>query len=228
METGLASMEHAERALTRLESDEFSGPWGIYMNAETQRATMTLPDALVINAQARYLRMDQALAYCHKIAGTFAQGMPGAVSEFLPDGGCFIQAEASYGLIWPVVHSFLGFCPHAARRQVRFVPHLPAAWHTAALQDIRVGSASMNLHVHKTEQGLQMLLETSDPLYEVTLGYQCPVNKVPSRMELNGVPVSFHLESVAEPSLEQTLPGWRLARLAPVTGQQRYELFVTW
>lgn len=228
METGLASPDHAERAFVRLESDEFNGPWGIYLNAETQRFTMTLPDALVINAETRYLRMDQALAYCHKIAGTFSQDMPGAFSEFLPEGGCFIQAESSYGIIWPVVHSFLGFRPDAARRRVRFVPHLPDAWHTADLEDVRVGSTSMNLHVIKVKRDLQVVLETSDPLYEVTLGCLCPVNRVPSRMELNGNAISFHLDIVDEPSLERTLPGWCLARVAPVTGQRRYELFVAW
>lgn len=228
METGLALPEQASRALARLESDEFSSPQGIYLNADTVRSTMSLPNALVANAEARYLRMDQALAYCHKIAGTFAQGMPGAFSEFLPDGGCFIQAEASYGIIWPVVHSFLGFRPDAARKRVRFVPRLPGDWQHADLHDVRVGSASLNLRVRKMDQDLQIILETSDPLYEVTLGCLCPVHQLPSSMTLNGAAIPFQGEIVAEPSLEETLPGWCLARIAPVTGQRRYELFVTW
>lgn len=228
METGLATLEHATRAFARLESDEFSGPWGIYMNAETQRSSMGLPNALVINAEARYLRMDQALAYSHKIAGTFSQGMPGAFSELLPDGGCFIHAESSYGIIWPVVHFFLGFRPDAARRRVHFVPHLPEAWQTANLQDVRVGSATMNLSVNKASQESQIILETNDPFYEVTLGCLCPDHKLPSRMELNGAPVSFHREIVMEASLRETLPGWCLAQIAPVTGMRRYELLVTW
>lgn len=228
METGLASWEHAERAFARLESDEFSGPQGLYLNAETHRAAMTLPNALLVNAEARYLRVNQALACCHKIADTFAQGMPGAFSEFLPDGGCFIHAEASYGLIWPVVHTFLGLRPHAARRRVRLVPRLPDAWQHAALQDVRVGEATMNVFVVKTDQGLQLILETSDPAYEVTLGCLCPVDRIPSRMVLNGVPTTFHRDSVDEPSLEKILPGWSLTRITPVTGLYRYELFVTW
>ena len=228
METGLASLEHAERAFARLESDEFSGPWGIYMNAETPRLTLTLPNALLINAEARYLRMERALDYCHRIARTFSQGMPGAFSELLPDGGCFIHAESSYGIIWPVVHSFLGFRPDAARKRVRFVPQLPEAWQNADLHNVRVGSATMNLCVTKTSQDLQMVLETSDPLYEVTLGCLCPVDSMPASMTLNGSAVPFQGEVIAEPSLDETLPGWRLARIASVTGQHRYELFVTW
>ncbi|HEX7735896.1 MAG TPA: hypothetical protein VF458_13600 [Ktedonobacteraceae bacterium] len=227
METGLATLEYAERAFARLESSEFSGRWGIYMNAELQRLSLGLPNSLMVNAEARYLRMDQALAYMHKIAGTFSQGMPGAFNEILPDGGCFIHAETSYGLIWPVVSSFLGFRPDAARRRVRFVPLLPEAWQNASLQEVRVGSTSMNLSVSQTGQDLQIVLETSDPTYEVVLGCLCPVDRIPSHVELNGTVIPFQQESVTGPSLEQTLPGWQVARIAPVTGQQRYELFVT-
>jgi len=227
METGLASPEHAEQAFSRLESNEFNGPWGIYLNPETERVTMTLPNGIMATAEAQYRRIDQSLAYSHKIAALLSQRMPGAFSEISPDGGCFIQAWSSYGIIWPVVHYFLGFRPDAAEHRVRFIPHLPSTWHTARLQDVRVGSASMNLLVVKAEREIQVILETSDPLYEITLGYTCTVEKRPRSVTLNGKPVTFRMDCVDDHSKENGHPTWCIVQASSTRGLHRYELFVT-
>lgn len=228
METGLASPEHAVQAFTRLESNEFSGPWGIYVNAETQRVTLALPNCLMANAEAHYGRMEQSLDYCHKIAGTFSHGMPGAFSDLSPDEGSFLQAEPSYGIIWPVVHSFLGFQPDAANKRVRFMPHLPTSWKTVRLQNIRVGSARIDVLINKAEQDLRMILETSDPEYEITLGCACSTGQEPRLITLNGISVSFHTNVMSKSTVEQELPGWHLAQIHPATGLRRYELLITW
>jgi glycogen debranching enzyme len=227
METGLATSEQAEQALKRLESDEFNGPWGLYLNPETQRVSMALPNSLMAVAEAEYGRMDQALAYCYKIAGTISHQMPGAYSDISPDRGCFIQAWASYGIIWPVVYSFLGFRPDAANRRVHFVPQLPGSWHTARLQDVRVGSARMNLFVEKREHDLQIILETSDPTYEITLGCTYPLDRKPCSATLNGIPASFMLEIADECSLEREHLRSCLIQIPPACGQYRYELCVS-
>jgi hypothetical protein len=228
MEAGLATSEHAEQAFRRLESDEFNGQWGMYLNPETLRVNMVLPNSLMAAAEAQYGRMDEALTYCYKIAGTIAHRMPGAYSDISPDRGCFIQAWASYGIIWPVVHSFLGFRPDAANQRAHFVPQLPGSWHTAHLQDVRVGSARMNLAVDKTEHDLHIALETSDPAYEITLGCACPVGREPCSVTLNGTPASFTLAVADEHSLEYGHLGWCLLRIPPTSGLQRYELCVSW
>jgi glycogen debranching enzyme len=230
IEVGLATPERAERVLKRLESDEFNGPWGIYLNPETQRVTMTLPNSLMAAAEAQYGRMDQALAYCHKIASTLAQRMPGTYSEVSPDEGCFIQAWSSYGLVWPVVHFFLGFRPDAANRRAHFIPHLPVSWQNACLQDVRVGSASFDLSATGTEQTFQVTLETNDPSYEVTLGCVYPVNRdrEPHSVTLNGTLVSFTLDSIDERSLKQRDPVWCTIHIPSVSGLHRYQLLVTW
>lgn len=228
METGLASPERAERAFTRLESGEFNGPWGIYLNPETHRVTMTLPNGIMATAEAQYRRIDQSLAYSHKIAATLSQRMPGAFSEISPGGGCFIQAWSSYGIIWPVVHYFLGFRPDAAERRVRFIPHLPSTWHTVRLQNVRVGSASMNLLVVKTEREMQVTLETSDPLYEIVLGYTCTVEKELRSVTLNGKPVAFRMDFVDGHSKENGHSTWCIVQAPSTRGLHRYELFVSW
>ena len=230
VEAKLVPPERASRVLSRLESDEFNGPWGIYLNPVTQRVTMTLPNALMASAEAQYGRMDQALAYCHKIAGAIAHQMPGAYSEILPDGGCFIQAWSSYGIIWPVVHFFLGFRPDAGNRRVHFVPHLPAAWQRARLQEVRVGSATFTLQVTHTEKKFQATLETTDPAYEITLGgiFATHEDSEPQSVTLNGAAVLFTLERRVEASAGPQETGTYLVQLPARKGLQRYEFIVTW
>jgi glycogen debranching enzyme len=228
METGLATAAHAAQALARLESNEFTGPWGIYLNPERQPVTMTLPTGIMAVAEAQYHRMDQALDYSHKIASTFFHGMPGAFSEVSPDGGCFIQAWSSYGIIWPVVHYFLGFRPNVSARSVNFIPHLPGTWHTARLQAVRVGTATMHLEVMRTAREQRVILETSDPLYSVTLGSICNMKRKPERVALNGEALAFHIDFLGDQSPSSRLPDLAQLQIEPVTGLHRYELRICW
>ncbi|WP_126550765.1 amylo-alpha-1,6-glucosidase [Dictyobacter kobayashii] len=228
METGLASREHATQALTRLESDEFTGPWGLYLNPERQPVTMTLPNGIMAAAEAQYQRMDQALTYSHHIARTLEQQMPGAFSEISPNGGCFIQAWSSYGIIWPVVHAFFGFQPNVAQHRVSFIPHFPTTWQTAQLHSVRVGNSSMELEVAKSSQDARIVLETQDLSYEVTLGYTWLGTTMPGRVTLNGEDVSFHTEVFHQGREDdETAQGCTL-QIPTTRGLQRYELHLVW
>jgi glycogen debranching enzyme len=238
METGLATYEQAERAFSRLESSEFCGPWGIYLNPERHRVTMTLPVGLMAAAEARYGRMEQALTCCRKIAGMLPYAMPGAFSEVSPDGGCFIQAWSSVGIIWPVVHYFFGFRPNAAAHCVRFVPHLPASWKHVRLSNVRVGATSMNLQVEETEAETRVILETGDLLYHVVLGITCLDSREPRRVTLNGEVIDYR-----KGQAQGTVPTaddrdgrtkendqhlWQVVEASSMSGYHRYEFVAAW
>ncbi|HET8910381.1 MAG TPA: hypothetical protein VFN23_02890, partial [Ktedonobacteraceae bacterium] len=224
METGLASPEHAVQALPRLESAEFCGPWGIYLNPDRQRVTMSLPNGLMAAAEARYQRVDQSLAFSHKIASTVAIRMPGGFSDNPPDEGSFVQAWSSYGIIWPVMHYFFGFRPRAAEGKLWFAPHLPSSWQQARLENVRVGSANMTLDILRTNQAACIVLVTDDPSYEVTLGLITPEASNVQSVTFNGVRVSV---SHACPDEFGSL--YENSVWVPTTsGLQRYELRIVW
>jgi glycogen debranching enzyme len=228
METKLASPAHAEQAFSRLESDEFTGPWGLYLNPDRQHATMTLPTGMLAVAEAQYQRMDQALSYSHRIASTLFYGMPGAFSDLSPDDGCFIQAWSSYGIIWPVVDHFLGFRPNAPSHSLCFIPHLPASWHTVRLQAVRVGFATINLAVDISDHEQRIVLETSDREYDVTLGCIGPLRQEPTSVLLNGEAVVFHADPLEQDEEYNTSAIWQKIYTAHLTGQARYELYIHW
>jgi hypothetical protein len=84
--------------------------------------------------------------------------MPGAMPEIVP-GGSFganidlplnarsmvMQAWGAYGILWPVVHQWLGVSPDVGRGRVAVVPQVPVGQTTAAGTKIMLGSASIDV-----------------------------------------------------------------------------------
>ena len=148
--------------------------------------------------------------------------MPGAISEYSPDGGCFLQLWSSYGIIWPIVHYIFGLRPHVAARRLTCVPQLPAEWPAAQLRGVPVGDAQVDIALSAVPSGVRVHLKTSAPDWEVAMGVGLPAGvRVPSAT-VNG----------REVTLQPTrLPEWegRETWVAPVnSGARSYDLVATW
>lgn len=89
--------------------------------------------------------------------------MPGAMPEIVP-GGSFganierpfnersmvMQAWGAYGVLWPVVHQWLGVSPDMGRGRVAVVPQLPPDQPSASATSIRVGSGRLDVTARRT------------------------------------------------------------------------------
>ena len=62
--------------------------------------------------------------------------MPGAISEMLPDYGCFVQAWSSFAVAWPVVAHMFGVVPRADRRTVNVDSQIPLDWGEVVLSNV--------------------------------------------------------------------------------------------
>jgi glycogen debranching enzyme len=144
LEAGLASAERALRALERLESPEFSGPWGMYVSGLDRTQSMSINSGGLAVAELAYGRAEQGLQYVRRIAETLLLQMPGAIAEIAPDQGCFVQAWSSYAIAWPVVTQVFGLQPDAHRKQLVVRPNFPASWPEARLDNVRIGSNSFD------------------------------------------------------------------------------------
>lgn len=222
-EAGLPSPAQAEALLARLETPEWTTPYGIVLNALTDRRVMTLPTGAMAIAEARYGRADAALSYIERLAATTGQATPGTMSEFSPTGGCFLQLWSSYGVIWPIVHSIFGIQPDVATRQVRCAPNLPMLWPAAELDAIPLGDARFSCAVHATAEGISIRMRASDPEWKVTLGLVVPSGVTDLSATLNATPVD--LLRADEDVVAHTPPTW----VAPaVSGATEYILEVNW
>ncbi len=205
VEAGLPTTDQAQQLLARMETPEWSEGHGVVLNAATDRRIMTLPTGALACAEARYGRADAALAYIRRVTTTLGRAMPGAVAEFSPDGGCFLQLWSGYGVVWPIVRYLFGLRPDVARRRLVCIPLLPAAWPAAELR------------------GRRVRVEIDDPEWLVEMGIIAPDDAaMPLTATLNGEQVSL-LPMEGDPS-EQ-----RSAWLAPpASGAEAYELVVSW
>lgn len=158
METGLAPADKAARALRFLDTPHFVGPYGVYLNALNQDATMTISTGVTAVAQARYGYADRALALLERMSSTFGMAAPGTVSEMSPDYGCFCQAWTAYALFTPVVRHLFGVQPEAGEGCVTLSPCMPKAWPKAALRDVRVLDGCISMAYRRTEGGFELTL----------------------------------------------------------------------
>lgn len=159
VEVGLASAERAARALSRMESPEFTGLFGLYLSGYSQTSIMTISTGVAAVCEARYRRMDAALGYIRLIAATRFLRFPGAPSEMSPAGGCFVQAWTGYGVAVPIVRHFFGLEPAAHQKKVKLSPCLPAVWNRARLDAVRVGDQSLDLGVTVDRERSRITLE---------------------------------------------------------------------
>jgi hypothetical protein len=161
MTAGMAPARHAEAALRRLESQEFSGSTGLFHTAGADRRVWTLVNGVMAVAEANYGRTDEAVRYIRAIAAAIDLEMPGALPEVLPspdyevfgdlhDRLMFMQAWSAYGVQWPIVHNFLGIRPDAPARTVTVAPSLPPGWRKLGIRNLRIGDDVISVSARRS------------------------------------------------------------------------------
>lgn len=150
MESGLASEEHAKRALENMHTSDFIGYYGVYLCAMRQEEIMTISTGVMSAAQARYGYADRALELIEKTFDTFGMSTPGSICEYSPDGGCFVQAWTVYEL-YTIVRYFFGIQPSASENKVEINPCMPLKWKKATLKNVKVLDGEISIFYKETE-----------------------------------------------------------------------------
>lgn len=156
METGIATKAQADIALENMHTPEFIGPYGMYLDAMSQNAAMTIATGVMAVAQAQYGYADRALELIERIFSTFGMATPGSVSEMSPDYGCFVQAWTTYGVMLPVVRHFFGIQPSASRDLIILRPCLPSKWDKVSIEHVRVFDGEMAVFCQRAADELRI------------------------------------------------------------------------
>ena len=147
MEIGIADEDKALRALAVMSTDDYIGPYGMYLSAMYRGAQMTISTGVMAVAQAMYGRVDEALGLIEKMFTTFGMATPGSMSEMSPDYGCFVQAWTAYSTFLPVVRFFFGIEPLASQKKLLVNPCMPAKWQKASLEEVPVLDGTVSVRV---------------------------------------------------------------------------------
>ena len=181
----------------------------------SERGIFTLNSAIAAVSEGNYGRLgpgQQEFYIEGNARGQLDPGiweMPGAMPEILPspdfvanidrlftERSMVMQAWGAYGVLWPVIHQWLGVSPDMGRGRVAVVPQIPDGQTTASATKIRLGRSSIdvaaehsgpNYVTHVTRHGRMAL----------TIGAVLPRRSTIASATLNGRPVTPRLVRTA-------------------------------
>ena len=152
--------------------------------------------------------------------------MPGMMPEIVPGGdfganidrlfterSMVMQAWGAYGVLWPVVHQWLGVSPDLGRGRVAVVPQIPDGERSASGANIKLGYGSID--VKASRSGKRYATEvTRDLRVGLTIGAVLPRDAVIASARLDGRRVT--------PRLVATARGWEATvNVRPGRGDSR-------
>ncbi|HEY6685340.1 MAG TPA: glycogen debranching protein [Propionibacteriaceae bacterium] len=173
----------------------------------SERSIFTLNSAIAAVSEGNFGRLG-ANQQGHYIRGNVRSQldpdlweMPGAMPEIVPspDFGANIdrlftersmvmQAWGAYGVLWPVLHQWLGVAPDLGRDRVAVVPQLPAGQTKASADSVKLGV--LTIDVAATHQGSAYTTTvTRHGRTNLRIGAVLPDGATVASATLNGSPV---------------------------------------
>ena len=201
----------------------------------SERVTFTLNSAIAAVSEGNFGRLgdDEQGQYIRGNARSQLDPdvweMPGAMPEIAPspDFGANIdrlftersmvmQAWGAYGVLWPVIHQWLGVSPDLGRGRVAVVPQLPAGEPRASVNTVKLGKSAID--VAAEQQGSTYTTTvTRHGRMDLRIGAVLPDGATVASATLNGSPV--------KPKLEQTTRGLE-ASVSAQRGQRTATLVI--
>lgn len=114
---------------------------------------MSMGTGKLVKILAKHGMADKAWEIMMNMVNTIMEGMPGTISEVLPDTGCFMQFWSGYGVHYAFVSEILGIQPDAYRKTIVIKPNLPKALTFVTLKNLKVGMDTFSFSFTK-EKGV--------------------------------------------------------------------------
>jgi len=155
----------------------------------------------------RYHRPQPAYDNLRANALLALDGSLGHVTEVL--SGDYYQplSTSSPHQIWsaamvvsPLLRGMFGLSADAKTSTIIFVPHLPADWNSIGIDNVRVGENKIQLSYTRTVEGIFLEAGRTTGSAECTIEFRPAISlrASVSRVELNGKPIPFRLETNEE------------------------------
>jgi len=181
----------------------------------SERKVFTLNSAIAAVSEGNYGRLGKNQQIRYMNGNALAQldpdvwEMPGMMPEIAPspDFGANIdklytersmvmQAWGAYGVLWPVVHQWLGVSPDLGRDRVSVVPQVPASENSIFGSKIRLGGSSIDVRATHLGSSYATIVDRRSRV-ALTIGMVLPKNAQIHIIALNGEPVTPQLVQTA-------------------------------
>jgi hypothetical protein len=174
----------------------------------SERTIFTLNSAIAAVSEGNYGRLAASQQGLYTSGNAKVQldpsvwEMPGMMPEITPspDFGANIekkltersmvmQAWGAYGVLWPVIHQWLGVSPDMGRGKVSVVAQVPAGQTTIAGKKIRVGTSSIDVSSAHRGSSYATIVNRHARM-KLTIGIVLPAGSQIQIAALNGQPVT--------------------------------------
>lgn len=178
LEAKLADDKRAKRIFERLESSEFTNEHGLQLcgvkkdvNIENNEKSediysldisMSISSGVMAYAESLYKRANESFEYTKKLASLLYCAMPGAISENLPDKGCFLQSWSSYGVNWTLIGGIMGIRPNAYTKTIEINPTLPDELDKLEVKRMLIGNDEFNISINRLNEKLEVKIENDN------------------------------------------------------------------
>ncbi len=135
----------------------------------TLNKSMSINTGYLAEVFAKNGHLDRAYALLLELADTMKYEMPVALSEILPDDGCFMQFWSGYGIHHVFLRHILGIVPDAGNKQIVIKPQLPKKLSKITIQDLRVGDCIYQIQYKREQEVLIVDVKKNLEDYQVII-----------------------------------------------------------
>jgi hypothetical protein len=136
------------------------------------------------------------------------------IDRLFTERSMVMQAWGAYGVLWPVIHQWLGVSPEAGRGRVAVVPQLPAGQSKASADTVKLGALAID--VSAEHQGSTFTTKvTRHGRIDLRIGAVLPDGATVASATLNGAPAALKLVKTTRglEAVTKAKPGQRTATL---------------
>jgi hypothetical protein len=170
----------------------------------SERSIFTLNSAIAAVSEGNYGRLGANQQRFYMTGNARSQldpsiwEMPGAMPEIVPspdfeanidrrftERSMVLQAWGAYGVLWPVVHHWLGVSPDIGRGRLAVVPQLPPGQNEASGKRIRLGETSIDVSAERRGRTYVTEVRRRDDL-RLTVGAVVPPGSKVRSVTLDG------------------------------------------
>jgi hypothetical protein len=208
----LFSAEQNAGLLDQLASSAFETDWGArsigagsagYDPASYAKGSVSaLHTASLAQAFWSEHRPETALALWQALLPWFSLDSLGHMHEVLSGSVYRPQLESvpeqtwsSAGYLEATIHGLLGLNIDAAANRIVFAPHLPAAWNSVSVENIKLSHAAIDLRLRRTPRALTLEIGNSGPPSALEFVPELPLGSRIGRSELNHQPIAAALDT---------------------------------
>ncbi len=175
------SDEIKEKGVKQMQKPEFYNHFGMKLacmvddkhdevdDVYTLNKSMSINTGYLVEVFAKNHHLDKAYDLLLELANAMKYEMPVALSEILPDDGCFMQFWSGYGIHHVFIRHILGIFPDAGNKQIFINPQLPTKLNYVKISNLRVGDCEFEIEMKRADGKILVDVNSSKKDYKVII-----------------------------------------------------------